>query len=225
MARAIIIATGAQYRRLPLPNLSQFDGLGVYDDATFVEAQLCGGEEIVVVGGANSAGQAAVYLAQTAKRVHVVVRAGGLAATMSRYLVRRIEEHPTISVHPRTEIVALEGAQHLERVVWRDNETGATQTHAIRHVFLMTGALPNTAWLNGCIALDAKGFIKTGADLLPDDLHAARWAPSRRPYLLETSQPGVLAVGDVRAGNIKRVAAAVGEGSIAVRFVHQLRQQ
>ena len=140
---------------------------------------------------------------------------------MSRYLIRRIEEIPAIAVMTETEIVALEGAGQLERVRWRDNRTGAVSTHDIRHVFLMTGAVPNTAWLAGCIALDAKGFVKTGPDLSRDDLAAARWPLARPPHLLETSLPGVFAVGDVRGGNIKRVASAVGEGSIAVAFVHR----
>jgi thioredoxin reductase (NADPH) len=221
-ARAVIIATGAEYRRLPLENLSQFDGAGVYHGATFVEAQLCGGEEVIVVGGGNAAGQAAVFLAETTRRVHIVVRAGGLAATMSRYLIRRIEESPAIVVHANTEVAALEGGDHLERVRLRNNQTGSEEIHDIRHVFLMTGAVPNTGWLEGCVALDARGFIKTGPDLSADDLASAGWPLSRAPHLLETSLPGVLAVGDVRGGNVKRVASAVGEGSIAVSFVHQI---
>jgi thioredoxin reductase (NADPH) len=220
-ARTVIIASGAQYRKPSLDNLSRFEGAGVYYSATFMEAQLCGGEEVIVVGGGNSAGQAAVFLAQTAGRVHMLVRSGGLADSMSRYLIRRIQEIPTIVLSTFTEIVALDGDRDLERVHWRDNRTGAISSHDIRHVFLMTGAVPNTAWLNGCIAMDAKGFIKTGPDLSRDDLAAARWPLSRTPYLLETSLPGVFAVGDVRGGNIKRVASAVGEGSIAVSFVHR----
>jgi thioredoxin reductase (NADPH) len=222
LARAVIIATGAEYRRLALENLAQFEGVGVYYGATFVEAQVCGGEEVIVVGGGNSAGQAAVFLAQTAKRVHILIRSGGLAASMSRYLIQRIEETPMIVLQPHTVITAFEGGDHLERVRWRDNQTGVSETHAIRHVFAMTGAVPNTRWLTGCVALDAQGFIKTGADLSPEDLAAARWPLARAPYLLETSLPGVFAVGDVRGGNIKRVASAVGEGSIAVAFVHQV---
>ncbi len=220
-ARAVIIATGAEYRKLPLPNLPQFEGAGVYYGATFIESQVCGGEEVIVVGGGNSAGQAAVFLAQTARRVHMLVRAEGLADTMSRYLIRRIEQHPAIILRTRTELVALEGSNHLDRVRWRDNRTGDVETHGIRHVFVMTGAAPSTHWLDGCIALDAKGFIKTGTDLSPDDLAAAGWPLTRAPHLLETSLPGVFAVGDVRAGNVKRVASAVGEGSIAVSLVHQ----
>jgi len=221
LARAVIIATGAEYRRLALANLAQFEGVGVYYGATIVEAQVCGGEEVIVVGGGNSAGQAAVFLAQTAKRVHTLIWSGGLAASMSRYLIQCIAETPMIVLRPYTVITALEGGDHLERVRWRDNQTGVSETHAIRHVFAMTGAVPNTRWLVGCIALDAHGFIKTGADLSPEELAAARWPLARAPYLLETSLPGVFAVGNVRGGNIKRVASAVGEGSIAVAFVHQ----
>ena len=223
--RTVMIATGAQYRKLPLENLSRFEGAGVYHGATFVEAQLCAGEEVIVVGGGNSAGQAAVFLAQTAKRVHMLVRSTGLAATMSRYLIRRIEKSPTIILRPQTEIVAVEGGDHLNSVYWRNSQTGQTEKHEIRHIFVMTGADPNTSWLNGCIALDAKGFIKTGPDLSPDNLSAAGWSLMRQPYLLETSLPGVFAVGDVRGGSIKRVASAVGEGSITISFVHRVLQE
>jgi thioredoxin reductase (NADPH) len=221
-ARTVIIATGATYRKPAIENLSKFEGMGVYYGATFMEAQLCRGEEVIVVGGGNSAGQAAVFLAQTAKRVHILVRAAGLAESMSRYLIRRIEENPTIVLRTKTEIIALEGTDHLERVRWRDDHTGKIEAHGIQHVFLMTGAVPGTKWLNGCVALDGKNFIKTGPDLSQDDLTAAHWPLPRAPYLLETSLPGVFAVGDVRGGNIKRVASAVGEGSIAISFVHQV---
>ena len=220
-ARTIIIATGAAYRKPSLENLSRFEGAGVYYGATFMEAQLCRGEEVVVVGGGNSAGQAAVFLAQTTKRVHMLVRSSGLAESMSRYLIRRIEQNPAIVLRTNTEIVALEGSDHLERVSWRDAQTGDIETHDIRHIFLMTGAVPSTQWLDGCVALDAKGFIKTGSDLSQEDLAAAHWPLARAPHLLETSLPGVFAVGDVRGGNIKRVASAVGEGSIAISFVHR----
>jgi thioredoxin reductase (NADPH) len=186
-----------------------------------MEAQLCRGEEVIVVGGGNSAGQAAVFLAQTAKRVHMLVRSNGLAESMSRYLIRRIEQNPAIVLKTNTEIVALEGSDHLESVSWRDAGTGDIENHNIRHIFLMTGAVPSTQWLDGCVALDPKGFIKTGPDLSQDDLVAAHWPLARPPHLLETSLPGVFAVGDVRCGNIKRVASAVGEGSIAISFVHK----
>jgi thioredoxin reductase (NADPH) len=224
-ARAVIIATGAVYRRLSIDNVSKFEGAGIYYGATFVESQLCRDEEVVVVGGGNSAGQAAVFLSQSSKRVHMLVRSDGLAASMSRYLVRRIEDNPAIDLRTCTEIVALEGNDHLERVQWRDKRTGKTETHDIRHVFVMAGAKPNSKWLDGCVLLDANEFIKTGTDLSRDDLTTAHWPLGRSPYLLETSLPGVFAVGDVRAGNIKRVASAVGEGSIAVAAAHQVLRE
>jgi thioredoxin reductase (NADPH) len=224
-ARAVIIATGAVYRRLSLDNAAQFEGAGIYYGATFVESQLCRAEEVIVVGGGNSAGQAAVFLAQTSKCVYMLVRSEGLAASMSRYLIRRIEENPAINLRTCTEIVSLEGNEYLERVAWRDNRTGKIDTRNIRHIFVMTGAVPNTAWLGGCVLLDAKGFIKTGTDLSRDDLMTAHWPLTRSPYLLETSLPGVFAVGDVRSGNVKRVASAVGEGSIAVASVHQVLRE
>jgi thioredoxin reductase (NADPH) len=225
LARAVIIATGAEYRRLPLQNLQRFEGAGIYYGATFIEARLCGGEEVIVVGGGNSAGQAAVFLAQTARQVHLLVRSRGLVDSMSRYLIRRIEDTSNIALRTHTELSALEGNGHLERVQWRDNRTGISETRDISHVFIMTGAAPNTRWLDGCVVVDAKAFIKTGPDLSPDDLHAAHWPLARAPYLLETSRPGVFAVGDVRSGNVKRVASAVGEGSIAIALVHQALQQ
>jgi thioredoxin reductase (NADPH) len=224
-ARTIVVATGAEYRRPPCKNLLRFEGAGVYYAATFVEAQLCAGEEVIVIGGGNSAGQAAVFLAQMTKHVHVLVRSSSLAESMSRYLIRRIEVSPNITLRTHTEIVALEGGDHLESVRWRNSKTDQTEHHKIYRVFIMTGADPNTSWLNGCIALDAKGFIKTGPDLSPENLKAARWPLARPPYLLETSLPGVFAVGDVRGGSIKRVASAVGEGSIAISFIHKVLQE
>jgi len=224
-ARALIIASGAQYRKPAIANVSQFEGAGVYYAASRMESQLCTGEEVVVVGGGNSAGQAAVFLAETARHVHLLVRKDGLADTMSRYLIRRIEEHPAITLRTRSELVALEGERHLDRVQWRDGRTGVVEAHRIRHVFIMAGAIPNTGWLDGCVVLDARGFIKTGPDLSQEDLTAAAWPLARPPYLLETNRPGVFAVGDVRCGNIKRVASAVGEGSMAVAFVHQVLHQ
>ena len=224
-ARTVIIATGAEYRRLALENLSQFEGVGVYYGATPMEAALCASEEVIVVGGGNSAGQAAVFLARVAARVHMLVRGAGVTETMSRYLIRRIEENPSIELHTQVEIVELEGDAHLERVRWKDKRDGSVQSRDIRHVFMMTGAVPNTAWLQRCVAMDEKGFVKTGADLSDDDLASAHWPLPRRPHLLETSLPRVFAVGDVRSGNVKRVASAVGEGSIAIAFVHQVLHQ
>ena len=221
-ARTVVIATGAQYRKLPLENLGRFEGAGVYYGATHLESQLCGGEEVVVIGGGNSAGQAAVFMAQTAQRVYMIVRAESLAQTMSRYLIRRIEETANIELLTNTEIVSLDGDDRLQTVEWRNNETGELTQHPITALFSMIGAVPNSAWLEGCVACDSAGFIKTGTDLSTEDLQRAKWPLRRAPYLLETSLPGVFAVGDIRAGNIKRVASAVGEGSIAVSFVHQI---
>jgi len=222
--KAVIIATGAQYRKPPIPNISNFEGAGIYYAATAMERQLCGSEEVAVVGGGNSAGQAAVFLAEKCNRVHILVRGSGLADSMSRYLIRRIEDNPRIELRTHTEIVALEGDGHLERIQWRAKDSADVETRNIRHVFMMTGAVPNTGWLKGCVVLDGKGFIKTGPDLSQEDLESAGWSLTRPPYLLETSRPGVFAVGDVRCGNVKRVASAVGEGSIAVAFVHQVLQ-
>ena len=221
-ARTIVIASGANYRRLEAENVGKFENAGVYYGATAMEAGLCRGEDVIVVGGGNSAGQAAVFLSQTARHVHMLVRSGGLVDTMSRYLIRRLEDNPAIDLRTHTEIEAVEGNGHVERVRWKNKAVGNVETRDIRHVFVMTGADPCTQWLERCVALDAKGFIKTGPDLLPDDLAAAHWPLPRPPYLLETSLPGVFAVGDVRGGNIKRVASAVGEGSIAVAFVHRV---
>jgi thioredoxin reductase (NADPH) len=214
--RTVIIAAGAEYRKPDLPNLAQFEGVGIYYGATTIEAGLCRDENVAIVGGGNSAGQAAVFLAQHAKHVYLMVRASGLASTMSRYLISRIEGCAEITLLTWTVIEALEGSDHLQRVHWRNKKTGETGIYDIPHVFMMTGARPNTAWLNGCLALDEKQFIKTGVEAASD------WPLKRGPYLLETSLPGVFAVGDIRSGSMKRVAAAVGEGSMAVQFVHKV---
>lgn len=214
--RSVILAAGAQYRKLDLPNLAQFEGVGIYYGATQMEAQYCGQEDVIVVGGGNSAGQAAIFLSGTARHVYLLVRRAGLAETMSRYLIARIEACPEITVKPRTEVEALEGEGRLQRVRWRDRATDTTETHDIRHLFLMTGADPNTGWLDGCFALDEKRFIKTGTEL------GDNWSMRRPPFPLETSRAGVFAVGDIRAGSVKRVASAVGEGSMAVQFVHKV---
>jgi thioredoxin reductase (NADPH) len=220
-ARTVVIATGVQYRKPACAHLTRYEGLGVYYCATRIEAGFCTGEDVIVVGGGNSAGQAAVFLSAHGRQVHMLVRGSGLAETMSRYLIRRIEETPTIHVRTRTEIAGVEGESHLERVTWRDGD-GARTTADVRHVFLMTGADPNTKWLRGCVALDEKGFVKAGPDLLPGDLRTAAWPLERSPHLFETSLPGVFAVGDVRSHSVKRVAAAVGEGSVCVQLVHKV---
>ena len=219
-ARSIIIASGVRYRKPDIPNLSNYEGIGVYYGATLTEANLCKGEVAIVVGGANSAGQAAVFLSGICRRVTMMVRGPGLSQSMSRYLIRRIEETPNITLNTGTRIVALEGNGRLERVTWRDGSE-ATTTSDIGHVFLMTGADPNTAWLQDCVRLDDKGYVKTGSDLDAAALAETRWPFSRPPGIFETSRPGVFAIGDVRAGSVKRVAAAVGEGSVCVQLVHK----
>jgi thioredoxin reductase (NADPH) len=218
-ARSVVIASGAQYNKPPILNLPQFEGRGIYYGATYMESQLCEGEDVVVVGGGNSAGQAAVFLSQTAHKVYMLVRSGNLSDSMSRYLIQRIEENPGIELHFKTEIVGLEGDAQLERVTWKDKATGETTVHNIRHVFIMAGASPRTEWLKGCLALDNRGFILTGRDL--NGAAASTWKLSRSPQMLETSLPGIFAVGDARSGSVKRVASAVGEGSIAVYLVHR----
>ena len=210
-ARVVVVATGARYRKLDVENYKQFEGQGIHYAATAMEANLCAGEEVIVVGGGNSAGQAAVFLSRTVKHVHILVRARGLAATMSDYLVQRIDQSPRITLHARTEIVGLEGDNFLQSVTWRHRETQASATHPIRNVFVMIGAEPNTDWLNDCLALDKKGFVQTGQD--------AEGRALLSPFA--TTRPGVFAVGDVRSGSIKRVASGVGEGSVVVAAIHQ----
>ncbi len=220
-ARTVVIASGAQYNKPKIDNLKKFEGQGVYYGATYIEAQVCGKEDVIIVGGGNSAGQAAVYLSQTSSKVHMLVRSNQLSDTMSRYLIQRIEENPAIEMHYCTEIVGLEGDTQLESVTWQDKNTGETSTHDIRHVFIMAGASPRTEWLKDCVAMDNKGFILTGRDLDPI-IQNYHWPLQRVPQMLETSLPGVFAVGDVRAGNVKRVASAVGEGSISIYLVHRV---
>jgi thioredoxin reductase (NADPH) len=219
-AKTIVIASGAQYNKPRIENLAHFEGRGVYYGATFLESQLCGNEEVIVIGGGNSAGQAAVFLSQTASKVTMLVRSNRLSDTMSRYLIQRIEENPKIELRYCTDIVALEGDIQLERVTWRDKNSESTESHPIRHVFIMAGASPRTDWLRGCLALDDKGFILTGRDLDPVAKEVG-WKLDRHPQMLETSLPGVFAVGDVRANSVKRVASAVGEGAIAVSLLHR----
>ena len=222
--RAILIASGAQYRMPEIANLSRFLGRGIYYAATHLEAKLCADEDTVVVGGGNSAGQAAVFLASSCRHVHMLVRSDGLAESMSRYLIRRIEETPNISLHTHTQLTALDGSDRLERVSWT-HRNGELEASDLRHVFMMTGAQPNTGWLQGCVVLDNHGFVKTGPDLGKEQLADARWSLPRPPYLLESSVPGVFAAGDVRAGSVKRIASAVGEGSICVQFVHRVLRE
>jgi thioredoxin reductase (NADPH) len=224
-ARSIVIASGVKYRKLDLPSLSRFEGAGVYYSATRLEGQLCAGQDIAIVGGGNSAGQAAVYLSQVAKHVQVLVRGPGLAESMSRYLIQRIESTPNIDLGTRCQVTELEGKDGLEEVTWKHLDTGNAIKRPIGGLFLMTGADPNTKWLSGCLLQDEKQFVKTGADLTPEELLAAKWPLLRRPYLMETSIPGVFCVGDARSGSVKRVASAVGEGSICVQLIHRALQE
>lgn len=205
-AKAVIVATGVQYRRLPLDRLEHFEGAGVYYAATDVEARYCRDTEVVVIGGGNSAGQAAMFLSRTAKHVHVLVRGASLAASMSDYLLSRLEADPRITIHYQTEMKTLHGDDHLERVTIRDKSSGQDWDIASRAVFIMVGAAPNTEWLSGLVELDDKGFVKTGASVGMVSSY-------------ETSHPGIFAVGDVRAGSVKRVASAVGEGSVVISKV------
>ena len=207
-SHAIIVATGARYRRLSLPDYARFEGRGIYYAATPMEAQLCTGQEVVVVGGGNSAGQAAVFLSQFCSHVHILVRSAGLAATMSDYLVQRIENSPMITLHSSTEVAAVEGESFLTHLIWKDRHSDARERRAVGGLFVMIGADPNTEWLRDCLSLDAKGFVETGVS----DGHG------HSPYA--TGLPGVFAVGDVRAGSIKRVASGVGEGSVVISAVH-----
>lgn len=216
-ARAIVIASGARYRRPDVPRLDEFEGRGVSYWASALEAKACSNSEIVLVGGGNSAGQAAVFLGQHASKVHLLVRGPGLAASMSRYLIDRIEATPTIELHPHTELTQLHGEPNgaLEAVTWRNRETKVEERRAIRNVFLFVGADPETDWLAGCrVALDRQGFVLTGQT-------SASFAAGRSPCPLEASVPGVFAVGDVRSGSVKRVGGAIGEGAAAVAQIHQ----
>ena len=219
-ARAVVIATGAQYNKPRIANLALFEGQGIYYGATFMESQLCGDEELIVVGGGNSAGQAAVLLSQTARKVHIVVRSGKLADTMSRYLFSESKKIPRSSCTTKLkswlsrEIPISSGFRGSIKI------PGQLPPFDIRHLFIMAGASPRTEWLRGCIALDEKGFILTGRDL-DGTSDLAEWTLPRRPQMLETNLPGIFAVGDVRSASVKRVASAVGEGAIAIHFVHR----
>ncbi len=207
----VVVATGARYRKLDLPDYARFEGSGIHYAATAMEAQLCEGEEVAVIGGGNSAGQAAVYLSRFAKHVRIVIRGANLSATMSDYLIQRIESSPRISVHGETEIAALAGATWLEQVTFVDHKTNTRETRRVSNLFLMIGADPNTDWLCGCLPLDAHGFVRTGSDENGQVLAS--------PYA--TTRPGIYAVGDVRSGSVKRIASGVGEGSIVVQAIHR----
>ncbi|MCA9738949.1 MAG: FAD-dependent oxidoreductase [Gemmatimonadota bacterium] len=220
MGRCVLVSSGAEYRQLGVPDLERFEGAGVYYAATENEARLCTDDDLAVVGGGNSAGQAAVYLSGLARTVHLILRGDDLGKSMSRYLVDRIQRSENIRVRTQTEVRALHGDEHLEAV---DLETPEGQERLdLKAVFVFIGAEPHTDWLDGCVKLDRKGFVMTGPQIPRSTLRGAAWSGIRRsPFLLETSLPGVFAAGDVRSGSIKRVSSAVGEGAMAVTFIHQ----
>jgi thioredoxin reductase (NADPH) len=219
-ARTVVLATGASYRRLNVARLAEFEGAGVYYAATEVEGQMCAGDPVVVVGGGNSAGQAAMFLSQHAGRVNLLVRRADLAATMSRYLIDQIEATPGIELHAHTEVRELHGGDSLEAITVEDTAAGETRRVDASALFVFIGADPCTAWLGGAVATDEDGFVFTGQELQLSHLDLAGESRQREPFVLETSRPGVFAVGDVRSGSIKRVASAVGEGAMAVRLAH-----
>jgi thioredoxin reductase (NADPH) len=220
-AHAVLLTLGVLYRQLPAPGVADFNGRGVYYGSALTEAASCASHDVYIVGGANSAGQAAVYLARTASSVTMLVRAASLEEGMSAYLIQQIRAIPTITVLTRTEVVGAEGGDHLEALYIRDNATGEERKVAAHWLFVFIGAEPKTDWLDGVVALDSRGFVTSGLDLLLDGRRPRGWPLDRDPYLLETSLPGVFAAGDVRSGSVKRVASAVGEGALAVTLVHQ----
>jgi thioredoxin reductase (NADPH) len=219
-ARTIVLAMGASYRKLGVERLADYEGLGIYYAATEIEAQLCGGDPVVVVGAGNSAGQAAVFLAGRGSRVSLMIRGGDITAGMSRYLVDQVEATPQIDVHTRTEVRELHGNGSLAAVTVEDTRAGQRRSLDARAVFVFIGAAPCADWLTGALAMDEHGFVLTGQDLQLTHLDPSGGGRQRPPLLLETSLPGVFAVGDVRSGSIKRVASAVGEGAMAVRLIH-----
>jgi thioredoxin reductase (NADPH) len=220
-AHTVILATGVSYRRLDAPGLDAMTGRGVYYGSALTEAAACSGQDVYIVGGANSAGQAAVYLARGAKSVTILVRGPSLERSMSYYLVQQIGGIENISVRTCTEVIGAEGGKHLESLTLRDTSTGATETVSAQWLFLFIGAAPLTDWLDDAVVRDERGFVLAGPDLASPGQKLRGWNLDRSPYHLETSVPGVFVAGDVRAESSKRVASAVGEGAIAVMLVHR----
>jgi thioredoxin reductase (NADPH) len=220
VAHAVLLATGIAYRRLDVPGAEGLTGRGLFYGSAVTEASACAGDDIFIVGGANSAGQAAVFLARHARRVTVLVRADSLEKSMSHYLIRQIDEIPNIEVRVTTEVVALNGDDHLETITICNSRTGKQETAPASYVFVFIGAAPRTEWLQGVIERDARGFVLTGPDLRSERHRPRGWRLDRDPYFLEASTPGVFAAGDVRANSVKRVASAVGEGAMAIQLIH-----
>jgi len=223
-SRAVVIASGAQYQRLPIDGIEAFEGRGIFYGATPMEAQLCSNAEVTVVGAGNSAGQGAIYLASFARKVHVIFRRSSLRETMSEYLVKRLEEHPNIEIIASTDVVGLhpgeDGDGRLGRITYRCRDTGVEDVCDCGFLFLFIGARPNTGWLPREMVCDERGFVKTGGDIAPLELVRAGWSLDRMPSRYETSWPRIYAVGDVRKGSVKRVASSVGEGSVVVSDIH-----
>jgi thioredoxin reductase (NADPH) len=217
----VILALGVAWRRLNVPGIDRFTGAGVYYGAAQTEAIACSGEDVFVVGGANSAGQAAMYFSRFARKVTMLVRGESLTKSMSQYLIDQIAATDNIEVIPHASVIEVKGETRLDALVIQNGQTGEVQTVPAKSLFIFIGAVPNTDWLDGVLARDNKGFILTGADLVINGDRPRGWTLEREPFLLETSVPGIFAVGDVRHGSVKRVASGVGEGSICVQFVHR----